>query len=230
MNSLNRIITFYTHTHACVRTDFIPKRLKKWASAFKEMGFLNLSLNWNPKKQSGSEQSSVWFEEKTLRWIWRTADWSINEKINKTAFDLAPFYMAWVEWGGIFTWIQMRGKHFTCSSLYHCTPEGLKASASLFLFKWQQHTRVDTHICSAHTHTQDMTETHTCSHWHTHTHTPSCRFHSLLSGGDAHGQKPMVAFLVFFPSSSPFSLSLSFSRLSPGKHTILFHLANGAEK
>lgn len=85
MNSLNRIITFCTHT--CLHTDFIPQWLKKWASAFKEMNFLNLSLNWNPQTQTSSEQSGVWFEEKEIKMDLqdRHLKQFFNEKINENS-------------------------------------------------------------------------------------------------------------------------------------------------
>ena len=119
------------------------------------------------------------------------------------------------------TWILMRGKHFTCSSLYHCTPEGLKASACLFLFKWQQRTWVDTHILlRTHTHRTWQRKTHT--HTHTHTHPPAVFTVSRVEEMPT-AKNQWLHFLFFFPVllSSPLSsLSLSFSRLSSGKHTI----------
>lgn len=52
----------------------------------------------------------------------------------------------------------------TCLSLYHCTLEGLKASASLFLSDSNTHELTYTFAPYTHTHTEDMTEKHTDKH------------------------------------------------------------------
>lgn len=141
-----------------------------------------------------------------------------REHFKKAFFDLVPFHMARVEGEGYFTWTWMRSKHFTCSSLFHCTPEGLKASSSLFLFKWQQHTWVDTH-------------THICS-TDTHRHTlPPAVFTVSWVEKKPTAKKPMVAFLVFLPPPPLlFSRSVSFSRPSGGKTHHFFPASKWSQK